>query len=312
MTGGEEPQLIEPLSVMPPPSWQSTAARKLTVGTDPPLRRNHGSTILPTGEIFVEGGVQTENDDGTGVLAAELYDPVGNEWFILPEANVVRNYHHVSLLLPNGSVYVGGSNIDAKPGLNKRIFDIEVFKPWYFCRSRPVLEDVPSKACHDSSFTITSPDYDRIAKVVIVRCGTTTHNFNCDQRLVELPMTKAEAPGEMTVSVPDIPNTAIVGYYLLFILDRHNVPSHGKFIRICKKSSCFIATAVYGFDSEEVSELRLWRDQLRKTAFGRLFIRAYGISSPPIAALLKRHTWMQAPVRAVLDRIVSALAGKAG
>lgn len=302
MIGGEKPQLIEPLSSGA--SWQSTAPRELTIGGNPPLRRNHGSVILPTGEIFVEGGVQTENDDGTGVVAAELYDPVSNNWSTLPEANVVRNYHHVSLLLPNGSIYVGGSNIDAGPGLGARIFDIEVFKPWYFCRSRPLLEDVPGRACHDSSFTITSPDYQRIAKVVIARCGTTTHNFNCDQRLIELPMTKDEKPGAMRVSVPDIPNIAIVGYYLLFILDRENVPSHGKFIQICKKSSCFIATVIYGFDSEEVRTLRHWRDQVRQSRTGRLFVISYEKLSPHCAALLERYTWLQAPVRRILNQFV--------
>jgi len=302
MMGGQKPQWIEPLSSGA--SWASTAARKLEVGANPPVRQNHNSVILPTGEIFVEGGVQTQNDDGTGVLAAELFDPVGNEWSTLPEAKVVRNYHHVSLLLPNGSVYVGGSDIDAGPGLAARIFDMEVFKPWYFCRDRPVIQDAPSRACHDSTFAITTPDYERIAKVVIVKCGTTTHNFNSDQRLVELPMAKAEKPGELNVTLPNIPNIAIVGYYLLYILDRQNVPSEGKFIRVCKKSSCFIATAVYGPESAEVRSLRQWRDGLTLTAAGRMFVRTYSKLSPPIARTLRRHAWMRKPVRVMLDRIV--------
>ena len=308
MIGGQQPRTIEPTSNNP--MWQATAQRKLMVGGQPPLRRNHGSVILPTGEIFVEGGVRVENDDNTGVLAAELYDPVGNEWFTLPDAKVVRNYHHVSLLLPNGSVYVGGSNVNAGPGLGARIFDIEVFKPWYFCRSRPILQNVPSKAFHDSSFTITSPDYERIAKVVIVKCGTTTHNFNCDQRLVELPMSKSEKPGEITVTMPDIENIAIVGHYLLFILDRENVPSLGQFIQVCPKSQCFIATTVYGEDSAEVRILRQWRDQSMQSVFGQLFVKTYLIVSPPIATFLKRRPQLQGLVRTVLNRIISMISAE--
>lgn len=308
MLGGRKPQTIEPLAGSP--AWQETAPRKLLIDTDPPLRRNHGSVILPTGEIFVEGGVRVENDDGTGVLAAELYDPVGNEWFKLPEAKIVRNYHHVSLLLPNGSIYVGGSNVNAGPGLGARIFDIEVFKPWYFCRSRPVLETIPVKVRHDSTFTITSPDYDRVAKVVIAKCGTTTHNFNCDQRLIELPMNKNEKPGEMTVTMPDIKNIAIVGYYLLFILDRENVPSFGQFIQVGPKSNCFIATAVYGAESGEVTVLREWRDGLMDSVSGQLFVKIYLLLSPPIASFLKQRPQWQRLVRRVLNSIVSIIKRK--
>ena len=305
MTGGEEPRLIQPTAASP--SWQKTAPRKLTVGGQPPLRRNHGVVILPTGEIFVEGGVRVEADDGTGVLDAELYDPVKDEWFVLPEARVVRNYHHVSLLMPDGAVYVGGSNIDAAAGLNARIFDIEVFKPWYFCRDRPLLETAPAAVNHGNSFTVTSPDYQRIAKAVIVRCGTTTHNFNCDQRMIELPISKSGKQGEITVQMTDEANIAIVGFYLIFILDRENVPSKGKFIQVRRKSNCFIATAVYDDESMELDVLRGWRDQLVTTGPGRLFVAAYGAISPPIARLLTRHPGLQKPVRAVLDRIVRVL-----
>lgn len=305
MTGGVKPQLIEPLSALP--NWFDTAARQLQVSGTPPLRRNHNTVILPTGEIFVEGGVQVENDDDTRVLEAELYNPQANTWQTLPPANAVRNYHHVSLLLPNGSVYVGGSNVNAAPGLGARVFDIEVFKPWYFCRNRPVLGDVPNTLCHNSEVKVTSPDYERIAKVVIVRAGTTTHNFNCDQRMLELEMRKSEELGELTVRLPKVPNIAIVGYYLLFLLDRSNVPSEGKFIKVCKESSCFIATALYGYDSDEVRVLRNWRDEINYHVVGRAFIRAYETLSPGIARVLKRHATLQAPVRKVLNRLVSRL-----
>lgn len=305
MIGGRQPTMLEPL--VGTFVWQDTAARKLKLSGDPPRRRNHGSVILPTGEIFVEGGVRTVDDDGTGVKAAEIYDAIADEWFTLPEAKVVRNYHHVSLLLPNGSIYVGGSNVNANSGLGARIFDIEVFKPWYFCRYRPVLEEVPAKICHDSSIVITSPDHDSIAKVVIVRCGTTTHNFNCDQRLVELQFTRTNVANQLEVTMLDIPNIAIVGYYLLFILDRKNVPSKGKFIQVCQKSKCFIATAIYGPNSQELHVLRKWRDHLLESVLGRLFVRCYQVLSPSIARLLKKYSRLRAPVRIVLDSIVALI-----
>ena len=120
-------------------------------------------------------------------------------------------------------------------------------------------------------------------------------------------MTKAEKPGDMKVTVPDIPNIAIIGYYLLFIIDRENVPSKGQFIRICKKSNCFIATAVYGYDSEEVGILRQWRDELQTSISGRLFIRTYETISPDISRVLKRKTWLKTFFRIALNRVVDLI-----
>lgn len=304
IVGGRQPQIISPTS--PNPSWENTASRQLN-SANPPLRRNLGAVILPTGEIFIEGGVQVENDDGTGIRAAELYDSDNDAWSVLPEAKVVRNYHHVALLLPNGSVYVGGSNVDAASGLGARRFEIEIFKPWYFCRSRPRLEDSPGSASHGSSFNVTSPDAERITRAVIVKCGTTTHNFDSDQRLVELPVRAGSKPGELAVDVPDEKNILVIGYYLLFILDRQNVPSLGRFIQIRPKSTCFIATAIYGADARETDVLRRVRDRLERSWHGRLLVRSYESTSPSLARLLRGRPWLQRPVRALLDRLVSRL-----
>jgi len=227
MIGGKNPVKINPTSV--PAVWNTTAARKLAGS---PLRRNHNSVILPTGEIFVEGGVVVENDDGTGVLNAELYNPYSNKWSILPKAKVVRNYHHVALLMPNGAVYVGGSDINAAMGLESRHFEIEIFKPWYFCPIRPMLNTVPATAHHGENITVTTPDAAKIAKAVILKCGTTTHNFNVDQRMIELPVRKPEEADMIILTVPKNKNIAVQGYYLLFILDGESVPSEGKFIQI--------------------------------------------------------------------------------
>lgn len=302
MIGGHQPVTIAPLTV--PSNWVNTAARTLA---GQPLRRNHNNVMLPTGEIFVEGGVEVENDDGTGVRDAELYNPYTDAWFVLPKAKIVRNYHHVSLLMPNGAVYVGGSDINANTGLDSRHFEIEIFKPWYFCRTRPFLKTVPAKAHHGENITITTPDAAKIAKAVIVKCGTTTHNFNVDQRMIELPIRRSDKPGTLSLKIPSNVNMVIQGYYLLFILDGDNVPSEGKFIQITK-SDCFIASAVYGADSAQVSVLRAWRDnRLLPHLYGRLFVRTYDVLSPPLARLLNRWPAGAALVRRLLGAIINRL-----
>lgn len=308
--GDVQPQIISP--TLAPANWQNTAARKLGA-PNPPQRRNHNSVILPTGEIFVEGGVRNIFDDDTHVKNAELFNPYTNEWSVLPPADVVRNYHHVSLLMPNGAVYVGGSNVNSETGLSNRHFEIEIFKPWYFCGQRPVLKSVPQKASHEERFTISSPDSAKIKKVVIVKCGTTTHNFNCDQRHIELPFSMGDKPDTLLVTMTDNPNIAIIGYYLLFILDGKNVPSEGKFIQVTLKSKCYIAGAVYGAHSAETDILRHWRDTgLLHSTGGRLFVRIYYALSPTLAKILPSIPGATGLTRRILQPIVARLKRKYG
>ncbi|MFN0193688.1 MAG: galactose oxidase-like domain-containing protein, partial [Aestuariivirga sp.] len=197
-----------------------------------PVRENADSIILPTGEIFIEGGLKVGNNDATGVRAPETYDPAKGTWRVLPATTVVRGYHSVALLMPSGAVWVAGSNFNANPGLTNRELRIEIFEPWYFCGRRPSISDLAPKACHGDDLEIVTPDAADIQKVVLVRCGTVTHNFNPDQRLIELEFTRQ--PGDVILArIPNVPSVAIVGYYLAFVIDSTRRPSPGRFVQIC-------------------------------------------------------------------------------
>ena len=76
-----------------------------------------------------------------------------------------------------------------------------------------------------------------------------------------------------------------------------------------KKEGCYIATAVYGsYDAPEVMTLRRFRDNtLKKSFFGRLFIKVYYTLSPPIAKKLKNAHKINGFVRRILDRWVDKL-----
>jgi hypothetical protein len=198
-----------------------------------PVRENADSIILPTGEIFIEGGLKSGTNDATGVRAPETYDPVSGSWRVLPASPVVRGYHSTALLMPSGAVWVAGSNFNASPGIGNRELRIEIFEPWYFCGRRPSISDAAPSACHGEDVEITTPDAADISKVVIVRCGTVTHNFNPDQRHITLEF-KRDRGDTLVARVPAEPNVAIVGYYLLFVIASSGRPSVGRFIQICK------------------------------------------------------------------------------
>jgi hypothetical protein len=201
-----------------------------------PVRENADAIILPTGEIFIEGGLKNGLNDMTGVRAPETYNHATGMWRVLPASPIVRGYHSTALLMPNGAVWVAGSNINAAPGLSNRELKIEIFEPWYFCGRRPSITDVAPEACHGDNLEIRTPDAADIKKVVLVRCGTVTHNFNPDQRHITLEFTR-EKGDVILAGVPPEPHVVIVGYYLLFVIDSTGRPSMGRFVQICKGKS---------------------------------------------------------------------------
>jgi hypothetical protein len=69
---------------------------------------------------------------------------------------------------------------------------------------------------------------------------------------------------------------------------------------------CFIATAAYGTPfAPEINALREWRDfKLRKSAGGRMFIKAYYAVSPSIALIIAKSEQLKYLTRKILTPIV--------
>src|SRR6185503_18498617 len=131
--------------------------RPAALGNPSPVRMFANSTLLPTGQVLVTGGVNGGNDT-TGVKQGEVYDPETNEWTLTLPATVVRNYHGVALLLPDGRVWTASSSQDhggSFCGVNSTCDGteperseerVEIFTPWYFGRNdRPVVSSCPTK-----------------------------------------------------------------------------------------------------------------------------------------------------------------------
>lgn len=67
------------------------------------------------------------------------------------------------------------------------------------------------------------------------------------------------------------------------------------------KTGCFIATACYGVDSDEVKVFRQWRDNtLLKNSIGTKFVGFYYAISPPIADFISNKPVLKGIVRAGL------------
>lgn len=141
--------------------------------------------------------------------------------------NRMRGYHSTAVLLPDGSVFVGG---DQGEGADASETTVEVYYPWYFAApSRPALTSGPGQAGYGAEITLGTAATG-ISRVVIVRASSTTHAMNTDQRVVELPF--RTAAGAVIATTPASPNLAPPGPYLVFLIDGQNVPSSGRFVSL--------------------------------------------------------------------------------
>ena len=88
------------------------------------------SVLLPEGRVLIVGGIETLVDGGL----AEIFDPedpaAGFE--VGPSMKYKRGYHSSAILLPDGSVIVGG---DPNGGSTPN----ERYLPSYFFKTRPVV-----------------------------------------------------------------------------------------------------------------------------------------------------------------------------
>jgi hypothetical protein len=239
-----------------------------------PVRNHANAVILPTGDIFVTGGVGAPNQtfpQGTSVRRPEVYTPPvdwttgkytggGGSWDTLAEAaTVVRGYHGVALLMPDGAVFTAGST-DAAGGDNvpddvdqnnnpvfaaQNEFRIEIFKPWYFDAphdgNRPTItaSTVPKNIGYGYTFRFDTPQANSIQRVVVIRCGSTTHALDTDQRMVSLDFQKIDS-NTIELTIPFMPELVPPGRYTLWVVDNEGRPAKwAPFIRISRQKALF-------------------------------------------------------------------------
>ena len=73
-------------------------------------RSNSNATILPNGEVFINGG-EAYNDHEFSIFTPEIYNVRTQTTRILSQSYFRRNYHATSLLLPDGRILVSGGDV---------------------------------------------------------------------------------------------------------------------------------------------------------------------------------------------------------
>ncbi|WP_331745821.1 galactose oxidase-like domain-containing protein [Streptomyces virginiae] len=210
--------------------WKRTEPRALA-GRPP---RIHGDAVLlPTGQVLFVGGVggTTNDEQADAVRTPEIFDPRTDKWSALTapneQAQVVRNYHSVALLMRDGRVWTAGSSHNGHPGINNAEMRIEVYEPWYHGNpNRPEILAAPDRWTTGEQFILRTTQASDIRRVAMVRTGSCTHAFNADQRYVSLKFTYEGGDILAVTAAPD-GNIAPTGMYFLYTINKQGLPSDG-------------------------------------------------------------------------------------
>lgn len=231
-------------------SLQSTVVVNMN-GTSPTVsatadmstgRRQHNLTVLPDGTVLATGGNSNGAylvDTNAGVYSAELWDPATGAWRTLSAMQRTRQYHSMSLLLPDGRVLVGGGGICGdcyNAGYLEK--NIEIFSPPYLFKrdgsgvyaTRPTIRSYPASVSYGQSFKISSVSARPITQAVLMRPSSVTHSVNFDQRRIPLHISRGKKGFDVTS--PTDGSIAPPGYYMLFVIDDLGVPSVSKMIKV--------------------------------------------------------------------------------
>ena len=211
------------------------------------------ATLLPTGDVLLTGGTADGSNDQAAVAKPEIYRTPLNastasyqagtgHWETINEpATVLRNYHSSALLMPDGRVWTAGGNSPSQPGTPPTAAQkqIEIYEPPYPAGTRPTITSCPRFLAFGDAFTLTVPDAAAIRNVVLMRCGSSTHAYNPDQRAVWLNFEHTGAT-TLRASAPPSGLVAPPGNYMVFVVDKAGRPcQYAKFLRLGGVMSMF-------------------------------------------------------------------------
>ncbi len=199
-------------------------------------RAFHNSVVLPDGKVFVTGGQVNPLpfSDDTAQFQSELWDPNGFHFYKVAPQAIPRTYHSTAILLPDATVFTGGGGLCGE-GCATNHFDAVIYYPPYLYNAdgsraaRPVITNSPAVGKVGTTIQIYTSG--PILYYSFIRFGSNTHTVNTDQRRVALTPT-GNIGNMWYVDIPGDPGIMMPGYWLIFAVDNHGVPSVAQQIRI--------------------------------------------------------------------------------
>ncbi|KAF2030481.1 galactose oxidase [Setomelanomma holmii] len=196
--------------------------------------------VLPDGKILVTGGQGYAQGftDREPVFNPELFDPATRSFTELAPEAIPRNYHSVSILLADGTVFSGGGGLcyEDGSGVSQRCHDTvdhpnsQIFTPPYLTTGnpRPVISNlVSSTVVPGGDLRVTIEGTAEGVTFSLIRIGSVTHSINSDQRRVPL-VPESVNGAEMVLRLPSDYGIVLPGAWYLFAVSSQGVPSIAK------------------------------------------------------------------------------------
>jgi hypothetical protein len=191
-------------------------------------RSNSNTTILPDGNIFINGG-HSYNDLEFSVLIPEIYNHNTQTSKEMEKSYFRRNYHSSSLLLPDGRILTAGGDV-----WNAEIF----YPPYLFTKDinnktilaeRPEIIDIDKNLKRGTSKKIKVKG--DISKVTLISTGSVTHGQGSESKFRNIDFTRV-SDDEIEIAIDKNKNNLQNGNYLLFVINGNGTPSEGKILFI--------------------------------------------------------------------------------
>lgn len=187
------------------------------------------AVILPNSNVLETGGARTSResaDDPGYTYSTQIYDPSTGQLTDGPPSTIGRGYHSSAILLPDGRVATFGNN----PRDGSFEMRIEIFRPAYMFKDRPVIDSVATELPRGVPTPIATHGKNLVTSAVLVRPMAATHSTDTEQRLVDL--TYSGSGSSATVTVPTNPNLLPPGWYMLFARDGQRTPSVARWVHV--------------------------------------------------------------------------------
>ena len=205
--------------------------------TSPSLPRYQSEVVqLPDGKVLAAAG-EAQSDPSpipnvrNVVKLTDLYDPAANSWRAMAPMNQFREYHAVTLLVPDGRVLTtGGTVIDFGNPPNST--DVEAFSPPYLFRGvRPQISSISSTQLpRGAALSLGIFPATQVTSVVLMGTGATTHWVDAGvPRRIVLPVSQSGSGA--TASLPLDPNMLPAGHYIAFAMV-DDIPSVGRIVQV--------------------------------------------------------------------------------
>ena len=214
------------------------------------------SVVLPTGDVFIVGGATYAKQwsDVNATLTPELFSARTHTFSPLARMARARTYHSAAVLLPDGTVLVGGGGLcwELCDGDERKInhLDLQVYEPGYLfsgdgarVKHRLRILGISNTRLAPGEHMVVVTD-GQAREFALVRYGSATHSINTDQRRIKLDATPVlpldgEAAQEgvkkrhgYAMQVPHDAGIAVPGYWMLFAISSAGVPSVAETILI--------------------------------------------------------------------------------